>query len=208
METKMNESFGVLASDASIEKAVASLKEHGIDALVVDSGTQAKEKVFELLPKGAEVMPMTSVTLEVTGIAKEINESGNYDSVRNKLNAMDRATQGREMQKLGAAPAWTIGSVHAVTEDGQVIIASNTGSQLPAYAYGAGQVIWVVGAQKIVKNLEQGFRRIREYTFFLEDARAQQAYGVHTAINKQLVISHENIPGRITLIIVKEKLGF
>jgi len=205
---EMNEKFGVLANDESIEKAATSLKENGIDVIVVDSGNQAKEKVLELLPKGAEVMPMTSMTLEEIGVAKIINESGDYASVRTKLNAMDRATQGREMQKLGAAPEWTIGSVHAVTESGEVLIASNTGSQLPAYAYGAGHVIWVVGAQKIVKNVEEGFKHIREYTFFLEDARAQKAYGVHTAINKQLVISKEITPGRITMIIVKEKLGF
>jgi hypothetical protein len=204
----INEKFGELANDESIENTIVSLGANGIDAQIADSGKEATRKVFELILKGAEVMTMTSQTLEVLGIAKEINESGNYNSIRTKLAAMDRATQGREMQKLGAAPDWTIGSVHAVTENGEVLIASNTGSQLPAYAFGADHVVWVVGAQKIVANVEEGHKRIREYTYFLEDARAQKAYGMHTAINKTLIVSKENVAGRITMIIVKEKLGF
>jgi hypothetical protein len=101
-----------------------------------------------------------------------------------------------------------VGSVHAVTEDGQVIIASFGGSQLPGYAAGAGHVVWVVGAQKIVPTLEDGFKRIREYSYPLEDERLLQSLGVNSAINKLLIVSGEVRPGRTTMIIVKEKLGF
>jgi len=162
-----------LAGDESIAKTIENLKTSGINAIVVENGIKAKEKVLEMLPKNAEVMSMSSVTIETLGIAKEIDESGNYDSVKNKLFKMDRKTQGLEMQGIGAAPEYAVGSVHAVTEDGKVIIASNTGSQLPAYAYGASHVIWVVGTQKIVKNVDE-----------------------------------ERVEGRLTLILVKEKLGF
>jgi hypothetical protein len=112
------------------------------------------------------------------------------------------------MQRLGAAPEWTIGSVHALTEDGHVLVASATGSQLPAYAYGADHVIWVVGAQKIVKNTEDGVQRIREYTLPLEDARARKTYGMGSAINNLLIINATRAAGRLNVIIVKEKLGF
>ncbi len=208
VKMEVNQKYGVLASEESINKTVAALGKNGIQTFVAENAAEAKQKVLGLIPKGVEVMTMTSMTLEATGIVAEINESGRYDSVRKKLNAMDRNTQGREMQKLGAAPDWTIGSVHAVTEDGKVLIASNTGSQLPAYTYGAGHVIWVVGTQKIVPNFEEGMKRIKEYTYPLEDERAQKAYGVHSNISKMLVVNKELAQGRITIVLVKEKLGF
>ncbi len=196
-----------LASEESIGKAVAALKGNGMEVFVVEKGEEAKRKVFEILPAGAEVMTMTSVTLDTLGISKEIVKSGRFNSVRKKLNAMDWKTQGAEMRKLGAAPDWAVGSVHAVTEDGKVLVASATGSQLSAYAYGAGRVVWVVGANKIVKNMDEGIRRIYEHTLPLEDARAKKAYGMGSKVAKLLVFNSE-MPGRITIILVKEKLGF
>lgn len=206
----MNEKelYGVLADEKSIQNAIKSLSGNGIRALVAETATDAKNMVVEMLPKEAEVMTMTSVTLDTAGISKEINESGNYQSVREKFSSMNKEAQESEMQKLGAAPDWVIGSVHAVTEDGKVIIASATGSQLPAYAYGSNHVIWVVGAQKIVKDSAEGLKRIYEYVFPLESERAMKAYGVGSGVNKLLTISKEVSPGRITMIIVKEKLGF
>lgn len=197
-----------LADEKSIAKAVDSLKANGIEAFIVDNSKDAKEKVLEIIPKGSEVMTMSSMTLDTIGISNEINESGKFDPVFNKLMKMDRNTQGAEMRMLGAAPEWAIGSAHAVTEDGKVLIASATGSQLPAYAYGAGKVVWVVGTQKIVRNLEDGIKRIYEYVFPLEDARARKAYGMGSGVNKLLVVNKELAQGRITMILVKEKLGF
>lgn len=197
-----------LADDSTIEKTIEALKTNGIKAEVMEDGEAAKKRVLELIPEKSEVMTMTSMTLEEIGIAKEIDESGKYDAIRPKLFKMDRQTQAREMRKLANVPDWTIGSVHAVTEDGHLLIASNSGSQLPAYAYSAGQVVWVVGAQKIVKNLDEGFKRIYEHSFPLEDERAQKAYGMRSGVNKILIVNKEIQPSRITAILVKEKLGF
>ncbi len=204
----INQKYGVSASDASINNAAAALNKNNIATFIVGTGEEARQKLLELLPQGAEVMNMTSATLDAIGAAKEIMESGKYNSVRKQLLSMDRKTQGREMQKLGAAPDWAVGSVHAVTEDGKVLIASATGSQLSAYAAGAGHVVWVVSSQKIVPDLEEGMKRIYEYSFPLEDVRAQKVYGVHSSVNHILVIHKEPGPGRATMIIVKEKLGF
>ena len=121
---------------------------------------------------------------------------------------MDRKTQNREMEKLGATPEYMIGSVQAVTEDGEVIIASKTGSQMSGYAAAAAHVIWVVGTQKIVPTIEDGMKRIEEYVLPLENARALKAFGVASSINKVLVVNKEFKPGRTTMILVKEKLGF
>ena len=121
---------------------------------------------------------------------------------------MDRATQGREIRKLVGAPDYAAGSVHAVTEDGRVLIASNTGSQLGPYASSAGKVIWVVGAQKIVKDVNEGLRRIEEYSYPLEEVHMQELYKMSTNVNKVLIVNREIRPNRITMIIVKEELGF
>ena len=199
-----------LADRKTIETTVAALKANGIDAQVVENRQEAKRKVLELIPESSEAMTMTSVTLDTIGFSEEINkEDSRFRPVRDKLYAMDRNTQVQEMDRLGAAPEFAVGSVHAVTEDGHVLIASNTGSQLPAYSFGALHVIWVVGAQKIVKNTDEGIKRIYEHSLPLESERAKKAYGVPgSAVNKILIINQEVQPGRVKLILVKEKLGF
>ena len=207
-QTIPNGEFGELASDEQIERTVQALKVNNIEALVAENGEEARRMFFELVPEGAEIFLGASVTLETLGIQNEIDKSGKYDALRPKMFAMDRATQGREIRKLVGAPDYAAGSVHAVTESGQVLIASNTGSQLGAYASSAGKVIWVVGAQKLVKDLDEGMRRIEEYTVPLEDVHMQQLYKMHTNLSKVLIVNKEIRPGRITMIIVKEELGY
>ncbi|MEP0806386.1 MAG: lactate utilization protein [Chloroflexota bacterium] len=201
-----NMAYARLASDEQIERAAKALEANGIKVIVAANGEEAKQKLFELIPAGAEVFTGSSMTLEALGVPAEVDRR--YDSVRAKLARMDRATQGREMIKMGAVPEWMVGSVHAVTEDGTVVIASNTGSQLAGYAASAAHVVWVVGAQKIVPNLDEAFKRIREYSYPREDERALQAYGMNSSISKLLIVHREVMPGRTTMILVKENLGF
>ena len=201
--------FSKLASDEQLKNTMAALQNNGFDVSVVENGAEAKAKVLETLPKGGDVMTMTSVTLDKTGIAEEINNSGVYNSLKTKLYSMNRETQSREMQQLGAAPEWTVGSVHAIAEDGTVVVASNTGSQLPAYAYGSDHVIWVVGIQKLVKNLDEAMKRIYEYVLPLESKRAHEAYGVPGSNVSKILVFHKEVkPHRIQIILVKEALGF
>ncbi len=201
--------YTTLPSDEIIHKTIEALKANGIDAQVMETGAQAKEKVLSLIPQNSEVMDMTSVTLDAIGISEEIKESGNYKAVKKIMMAMDRNTQKRQMQRMGAAPDFAIGSVHAVTQNGEVVIASNTGSQLSAFAYAADKVIWVVGTQKIVSDLDQAMKRIYDYVLPLESERVKKAYGMDKSnVSKLLIINKEIAPNRITLIFVKEKLGF
>lgn len=206
----MLKKFDQLASDDQLDLAVKALKKNGLTIHVVNTGQEAKQKVSDLIPQNTEVLNMSSITLTTLGIDKEIMESGRYHAVKNKLLSMDSKTQQSEMRKLGAAPDYAIGSVHAVTQSGEVLIASLTGSQLPAYAYGAAHVIWVVGTQKLVADQEDGFKRIYDYVLPLESVRANKAYGITngSSVNKVLIVNNENIKDRITLIFVKEKLGF
>jgi hypothetical protein len=203
-----NNIFSTLASDAQIERTVKSLEANNIHAVVAENGADARTRLFEILPVDAEVFTSSSVTLNTLGIPDEINQSGRYNSVRAKLSMMDPKTQNRKMQKMGATPEYMVGSVQAVTETGSVIIASKTGSQLAGYASAAAHVIWVVGTQKLVLTLEDGLKRVTEYTLPLEDARAFKAYSIHSSINKLLIVHKEFIPGRTTMILVKENLGF
>lgn len=203
-----NREFEKLASDEKIERTAKALEANNIHTLIAENGEEAKRLFFELVPDGSEVYLGASVTLETLGIKDEIDKSGRFDALRPKMFAMDRATQGREIRKLGGAPDYAAGSVHAVTEDGQVLIVSNTGSQLGPYAYGAGNVIWVVGAQKIVKGLDEGLQRIYEYCLPREKVHMQQLYNADTGVNKILIVNKEFRPKRITMIIVKEELGF
>ena len=203
-----NQEFTKLASDQQIESVVQALEANNIHVIVVENGEAAKAEVLQLVPQGAEVYSNISRTLEKIGITEEIDKSGRYDAVRPKVFALDRKTQANEMRILRSRPAYIIGSVHAITEDGHIMTASNGGSQLAPYAYGAGKVILVVGIQKIVKDLNEGFRRIQEYSYPLEDARLHATLGVHSAIGKILIVNREIVPGRTTVILVKEELGY
>jgi len=173
----------------------------------VDSGEAARAKVLSIIPTGAAVYNSPSKTLDQIGLSADFNDAAKFISVRNQVRALDRATQSREIRSLGASPDVYVGSVHAITERGQILIASASGSQLSASAWGAGQVIWVVGTQKLVRTMDEGFRRIREYCLPLEDVRARQVYGQPSAINKILIVNGEK-PGRIQIVLVRQNLGF
>lgn len=202
------EEYAKQATDEKIERTSKALEANGIQTLIAENGVDAKRLFLELIPEGSEVFLSSSVTLEQLGIVAEIDQSGRFDAVRPKMYAMNRETQGREIRKLISAPDFAAGSVHAVTEDGHVLIASATGSQLGPYASGAGKVIWVVGAQKIVKDTNDGMRRLNEHVVPLEEEHMQQLYKVGTAVNEMLIVNRATRPGRLTMIIVKEELGF
>jgi L-lactate utilization protein LutC len=163
--------------------------------------------VLDSLPEGAEVHIALSETLRELGITSEIDESGRFDSVRARLNALDSETQAREQRKLGAAPDYILGSAHAITDDGEVIVGSGSGSQLGAYAYAGGNVILVVGHQKLVRDIDEGLRRVREYSLPREFARMQSVGRAGSLLAKTLII-HQEPSRRIKVILVPETLGF
>jgi L-lactate utilization protein LutC len=203
----MSRSYDQVASESEITATAKALTKNGFEVQVVDSKTAAKQAVVAMVPKGTEVFTATSVTLDETGIAEELN-GPEYVSLRNKMSAFwGQEDKKKEMKRVVAAPEVVLGSVHAITRDGKLMIASNTGSQLPSEAYTADKVIFVVGAQKLVTDVADGIKRIEEHSVPLEDVRAQAAYGVHTNFRKLLVINNE-MPGRITIVIVKETLGY
>jgi L-lactate utilization protein LutC len=201
-----DEAFAKLASYEAVKKTAEALTANGMEAFIAENGAEAKAKLFELIPEGSEVFTATSRTLDTLGVPDEV--SNRYNAVRDELAKLDPRTQNREMIKLGATPEVMVGSVHAVTEGGTLVIASNTGSQLAGYAAAAAKVIWVISTKKITGDLDEAFKRIYEYTFPLEDKRAQEVYGMHSNVSKLLLVNREIMPDRAKVILVKEDLGF
>ena len=208
LDPSIRREFGTLASDAQVTRTVAALEANGISVLRAADAAEARLMVLGLIPNGSQVHHGASQSLEASGIIDEVENSGRFDAVRPRIGNLDRQTESDEIRRLSAAPDVMLGSVHAVTETGSLLAASMGGSQLGPYVSGAGRVILVVGTQKIVSDLEEGLRRINEYAFPLEDARAQAAYGIHSAVNKVLIINREIVPERITVVLVDEVLGF
>jgi len=192
---------------AALDEVAEVLRSHNIGAVVVEDGAAARAFVLGLIPDGAEVHTGKSKTLDDIGLYAELVDSERYDAVRPRMMAMDRATQGREIRKLTAAPDFMLGSVAAITADGTLVAASATGSQLGAYASGAGHLILVVGSQKIVPDLDAAMRRIREVVFPWENDRVRERLGVDTALEKILLILGEWRPGRTTVVLVREPVG-
>jgi YkgG family uncharacterized protein len=208
LDPSIRRRYGTVADDARVKRTSAALEANGIKVLRAGDAAEARRIVLDLIPEGAQVHHGASQSLEVAGIIDAVDKSGRYEHLRPRLMSMDRKTQSDEIRRLGAAPDVMLGSVHAVTETGSLVVASMGGSQLGPYVSGAGRVILVVGTQKIVSDLEEGLRRVNDYAFVLEDARAQMTYGIHSAVNKVLIINREVVPGRITVVFVDEVLGF
>ena len=199
--------FTILPDEHALKATIVALEEHGFSVEVVDGPDTAREAVLARIPHGASVMTNTSVTLAETGIAEAINDGGLYDSARNKMFALDFATQAQQLKAIGGQPDYALGSVHAVTRDGTLVIASASGSQLASYAWGAANVIFVVGAQKLVPTLDAAHQRIYQHSLVLEDGRAMAAYGQHSQVGKILEI-HQELPGRIHIVLIRQAVGF
>ena len=199
--------FTALPDEQTLADTVVALEEHGFSAEVVDDLDGARDAVLARIPEGASVMTNTSVTLQETGIAAAIDDGGRYDSARNKMMALDFGTQLQEMKAIAGQPDYALGSVHAITRDGTLVIASASGSQLASYAWGAANVIFVVGAQKLVPTPEAARERIYEHSLILEDARAYAAYGQNSRVGKILEI-HQEDPGRIHVVLIRQRVGF
>jgi hypothetical protein len=208
LERSLSRRFATLADEDRLTRTAAALEANGITVLRASDAADAKRIVLGLIPDGAEVHHGASQTLEVTGITAELERSGRYEFLRPLIWSMDRATQAAEIRRLSATPEVMLGSVHAVTETGSLLAASMSGSQLAPYVAGAGRVILVVGGQKVVADVDEGLQRIDEYALPLEDARALEAYGTPSGVNKVLIINREIVPGRITVVLVDEVLGF
>lgn len=199
--------WDTIADETKIEKTARALRANGFNAITAENGKEALGKLLAQIPAGSEVLTVTSTTLDQIGATAEINESGKYDSVKKRFADISDKKDRLKARKAGTVVQYATGSVHAVTEDGVLVIASASGSQIAPYAYTADNLVLVAGAQKIVRDIGSALRRIREYSVPLEQERMMKAYGTGTSLNEILIYNRER-PGRVTVILVREKLGF
>ena len=199
--------FAAPASEAELEAVAENLRARNFEVVIVQDGAEAKAEVLKRIPEGAQVHSGKSKTLEDAGLFKEFMEGDRFDFVRKRTMKLDPKTQRDEIRKLGAAPDVMVNSAHAVTEEGQIVITSASGSQIGPIASGAGRLILVIGSQKIVPDLDAAFRRIREHVFPYEDARLREAMGIGTKITRTLILDQDFMPGRTTVILVREPIG-
>ena len=199
--------FADPASEAQLEALAEKLRARNFEVVIVQDGAEAKAEVLKRIPDGAQVHSGKSKTLEDAGLFKEFMEGDRFDFVRKRTMKLDQRTQRDEIRRLGAAPDVMINSAHAVTEDGQIVVTSASGSQIGPIASGAGQLILVIGSQKIVPDLDTAFRRIREHVFPYEDARLREAIGIGTKITRTLILDQDFMPGRTTVILVRTRIG-
>ena len=201
-------SFAEPATAPRVERAAAALAAHGFTVEILNDAAAARVRIKDLIPAGASVFTGASETLRLAGIEEDINAGGRYDAIRARGQAMNRATQLAEIWRLMSTPDVVMGSVHAVTETGSLVIASASGSQLPGYAGGSLRAIWVVGAQKVVPDLSTALRRVEEHCLPLESGRAMTVYGKPSAINRLLILNAEPQPGRGIVLLLREAIGF
>ncbi|MEU6423342.1 LUD domain-containing protein [Streptomyces spiralis] len=200
--------FGAPASAERLDRTIEALRANGFTAELLDDTAAARARIKDLIPEGAAVFTGASETLRLSGIAQDIEAGDRYQAIRPRVLKMDRATEFDEIRRLVATPDVFVASVAAVTETGSLVIASGSGSQLPASAGGAARAIWIVGAQKVVPDLGTALRRVEEHALPLETERAQAVYGQPSAVNRLLVLNAEPQPGRGTVLLLREAIGF
>jgi hypothetical protein len=191
-----------------LERVAAALTANNFTAEILEDAAVARARIKDLIPEGASVFTGASETLRLSGIEEDLNNSGRYQAIRPRALAMDRATQMDEIRRLLASPDVIVGSLAAVTETGSLVIASGSGSQLPGYAGGSARAIWIVGAQKVVPDLSSALRRVEDHCLPLENDRAMRVYGQPSAINRLLILNAEPRPGRGTVLLLREAIGF
>jgi len=199
--------FSAPAPEAELDALAEKLRERNFEVVIVQNGEEAKAEVLKRIPEGARVHSGKTKTLEDAGLFKEFMENERYDFVRRTTMKLDLRTQRDDIRKLGAAPDVMVNSAHAITESGQIVITSASGSQIGPIASGAGKLILVVGSQKIVPDLDTAFRRIREYVFPYEDARLREQMGIGTKITRTLILESDFMPGRTTVVLVRDPIG-
>lgn len=208
--TKTQPDYSTLASSESVDKAISALKKKGYFSVLVSNKEEALNEIKKLIPKGASVMNGGSVTLEQIGYQDYLTKGEHkWRDLHAEITAENNTEKRHELRKLSSLSDFYLGSVHALTEDGNMVIASNTGSQLAHLVFTSPNLILVVSTKKIVPNLDEAMKRLENYVVPLEEKHMQEN-NMHTAMNKVLIFRGEaSFTGRkIHIILVKEDLGF
>ena len=194
--------------EAAIQRTVEGLKSRNVDAVVAENGDQARELLIGMIPAGAEVFKSTSETLDSIGYSDFIRETDRYKNLYMEIAAEPDRDRQRELRRLASVAEYYVGSVHAIAETGEVIVASGSGSQLGAYVFGAKYVIWVAGVQKICPTLEDALARVKGFSVERHHQWAVSQGRPAAPLGKLTIFENEQNPDRIKMVLIKESLGW
>ncbi len=203
--------YTTVATEEQIARAVEGLAGRNVQATVVPGKAAALATIKDWIPSGASVMNGASKTLEGIGYIDYLKAGQHgWNNLHAAIVAETDPDKQRQLRRQSVLSDYYLGSVHALAETGEFIIASNTGSQLPHIVFTSPNLIFVVGAQKLVPTLKEAADRLEQHVIPLEDQRMMQAYGSGTQLNKIVVFKGENAKsGRtVRMLIVREALGF
>jgi L-lactate utilization protein LutC len=203
--------YTTLADKKSLDKTILSLSGKGYKVFNTQSSSEALEKIKEIIPEGSVLMNGSSTTLNQIGFSDLLKDNNHkWNNLHEAIVSETDTEKQSILRKEATLSEYYIGSVHAITEDGEMVIASNTGSQLPNIVFSSTNLVFIIGTQKIVNNLSSAMERLENHVKALEDERSKVAYGVPTSVNKILIFKGENpYMGRtVSIILVNELLGY
>ena len=196
------------ATSESIRKTIDGLASRNVEAFLVESREEALAKLLELVPEGSEVFVNTSETLATIGYTEYMHGNDRYLNLHDQMIDQPDPAAQREFRRKTTTADYFVGSVQAIAETGEIVIASSSGSQIGAYSYGARRVILVAGTQKICPSLAQAEARTRGFTLERHDRWLEDRGVAPTPIGKYLVMEHEPVVGRISMLLIPESLGW
>jgi len=208
-ETEIDESLDELPSDEELENAVENLEANGFEVTVVDSAEEALEQIESLIPAGASVMNGHSTTLEEIGFDEHLTEGDHdWEALPNEIWSIDDDAERQAARREAQTAEYFLGGINAISQTGELVAADRSGSRIGAYPFAAGNVVIVSGANKIVPTLEDALDRLESVAYPLENERAKEAYGVDSAIAKQLIFRQELEEGRTTVVLIRDQFGY
>ena len=198
-----------LPDDETVEETVANLEERGFDVIVVDDADEALTAVKSQIPDGVSVMNGHSTTLEEIGFDEFLSEGDHeWESLPDQIWGIDDDAERQTARRESQTADYFLGGINAVAQTGELVAADLSGSRIGAYPFAAGNVVIVTGINKIVPTLDDALDRVESVAYPLENERAKDAYGVESAIAKQLIFRQELDEGRTTVVLVRESLGY
>ncbi len=209
MDQGIESIWAKMPSNNEVQETANAVKNRGINVIVVENKNEALEEIKSMIPRGAEVMTGSSTTLQEIGFDDYLkNGEHGWKSLSEEIQKEGDEAKRADLRRRASAAEYFLGSVNAISRNGELISCDASGSRVTAYPFSAKNLILVAGTQKITDSLESAMKRVREYVYPLENERAMKAYGMSSTIGKWVIIEREIFPNRTTLILVKEKLGF
>jgi L-lactate utilization protein LutB len=208
-ETDIDSTLDELPDDETIEETVSNLEDRGFEVVVVDSADEALETIQSHIPAGASVMNGHSTTLEEIGFMDYLSEGDHeWESLPDEIWSIDDDAERQAARRKSQTADYFLGGINAIAQTGELVAADLSGSRIGAYPFAAGNVVIVSGANKVVPTLDDALDRLESVAYPLENERAQEAYGVESAIAKQLIFRREAEEGRTTVVLIREQFGY